>query len=346
MVRKVTMQNIADACGLSRNTISKIFNDRGTVPEATRALVMKKAKELGYQLSAEEEETVSCPAFPPAQNIALLTHSKPSLHSFGSSFITNFTDQICRFGCNLKIFEITDSDYARKMLPAHFIPEEVTGIITLELFDRDYTKMLSSLGIPVLLIDSYVRSSVDILPCDLLCMENFTSTAILTAKLIASGAKTLGFVGDIMHCNSFHERWNGFCTAMQEAGLRVDKSACILADNAEPYGDVNWVLSCLEALPKLPDAFVCANDFLAIRVMQALQKKGIIVPQDVMITGFDGSPEGEVIYPPLTTASIPTADLGRIAADLLLNRIKNPERPVFSVTIKTTPVWRDTIRKA
>ena len=82
-LKRVTIQDIADACGLSRNTVSKVFNDRGAVPEATRRSVIQKAHELGYfQLPNGEEPPSSA-----QKNIALLTQSKPLNHSFGTFFI-------------------------------------------------------------------------------------------------------------------------------------------------------------------------------------------------------------------------------------------------------------------
>ena len=97
-------------------------------------------------------------------------------------------------------------------------------------------------------------------------------------------------------------------------------------------------------MPYLPDGFACANDFLAIRIMQALRRKGVCVPNDVMVTGFDGSPEAEVVSPSLTTAQIPSAQIGRISADMLLERIASPQLPYRCTFLKTTPIWRESTR--
>lgn len=343
-LKRVTMQDIANACGLSRNTVSKIFNGRGAVPDSTREYVLTKAQELGYYQQIADTDT------PPVQktispNIALLTHSKPQNHSFGALFITNFTDQICRSGYNLKVFEISDQEYSEKVFPSHFASDDVSGIVAIELFDREYIQMLCNLGIPVLLIDSYTRAPSDLMRCDVVYMENYASSIALTSHMIEAGAKSIGFVGDVNHCSSFRERWNGYRAALDDADLHLDRDVCILADDSEPYGEVDWMLKKLSAMPNLPDGFVCANDFIAIRVMQALQRKGLSVPNDVMVTGFDGSPEAEVVDPPLTTAQIPSAEIGRISADLLLERIAAPNRPYRCTFIKTTPIWRKSVRE-
>lgn len=341
-LKRVTMQDIADACGLSRNTVSKIFNGRGSVPVSTKELVMTKAQELGYFQLADAEQPAAPAA--PNKNIALFTHNKLLNHSFGALFITNFTDRICRSGYNLKIFDVSMEDYANLTLPSHFVPSEISGIVVIELFDREYIQMLCGLGLPMLLVDSYPHAPGDLMQCDLLCMENYASTIAMTDRLIEAGATRIGFVGDYNHCSSFWERWDGFRSALSTAGLPLDTAMCILDDDSTPYGEVDWALERLQAMPRLPDAFVCANDFIAIRIMLALQRMGLSVPHDIMITGFDGSPEGEVVSPALTTTKIPSAEIGRLAADFLLQRISSPEMPYLCTYVKTTPVWRGSTR--
>ena len=63
-----------------------------------------------------------------------------------------------------------------------------------------------------------------------------------------------------------------------------------------------------------------------------------------MVTGFDGTPQSALIDPPLTTVETPVKAIGRLAADILLTRIANPDFPPFSTRVKTTPVWRSSIR--
>ena len=92
-------------------------------------------------------------------------------------------------------------------------------------------------------------------------------------------------------------------------------------------------------MPEIPDAFACANDFLAIHLMTALKKKGLSVPQDVMLAGFDGSPEASIVDPSLTTAKIPSTEIGMLAASLLTGRILMPEFPFHWTYVKTTPIW-------
>ena len=340
-LKRVTIQDIADACGLSRNTVSKVFNNRGAVPESTRKLVMQQAQALGYGMFSEEDPS---PARDGRVNIALLTQPKLLSHSFGASVLTSFSDQVSRSGYNLKIYEISPREIAEKRLPPHLLLEETAGFLGIELFDREYQAMICSLGIPCVFVDGHARLVGSLLSCDCISMENVAASAALTERLIAAGAKEIGFVGDRKHCSSFYMRWLGCRTALEEAGLTLSDACSILAEDGDQYGDTDWLLSELDRMPRIPDAFVCANDYLAIHLMTALKRKGLSIPGDVMVTGFDGSPESAVVEPALTTAAIPSTDIGRGAAITLFSRINNPNRPHVFLYYKTTPIFRASTR--
>ena len=339
--KRVTMQDIADACGLSRNTVSKVFNNRGAVPSATRALILQKAGELGYGLPADGKPEAPRPA---AGSIALLTSNLPVDYHFGTFFVTTFTDQICRAGYTLKMFEISAEELQRKQLPPHFIPEQVAGIVAIELFDTDYLNMICSLGLPTVVIDSPVHALIHLFPCDFVSMENVASVSVVMKRLFALGARRVGFVGDKDHCGSFYERWFGYRMAQAQAGLKLDESICILAPDASPYNDPDWLAGQLDRMPGLPDAFVCANDYLAIHLMNALKRRGLSIPGDITVTGFDGTSQSALVEPALTTVQIPSLEIGRMAADTLLARIRNPELPFSWTHIRTNPVWRNSTR--
>ena len=342
-MKRVTMQDIANACGLSRNTVSKIFNGRGAVPEATRQTVLRKAQELGYHQIPEEEPVR---AEPRSQNIALLTNRMPADYHFGTFFVPAFAGQLSRAGYTLMMYEIAPDELRGKTLPAHMSLEQTAGIMVIELFDREYLDMLCDLGVPTISIDAYYGANTSPMRCDIISMENTASTFALTNHIISSGARRLGFVGDVEHCNSFHERWTGFCLALCGAGLPLERELCILDSDDAPYGDPEWLLSRLQKMPVMPDAFVCANDYLALCTMTTLKRHGVLIPNEVMVAGFDGTPQSSIVEPALTTAWIPSNDIGRMAADMLLARIENPDRPFQSTYVKTTPLWRDsTARK-
>ena len=342
-IKRVTMQDIADACGLSRNTVSKVFNNRGAVPPPTRSLILQKAKELGYGIPGQPDSPPqSFPVPGPAEgnSIALLTCNMPVDYHFGTYFVTAFTDQICRAGYTLKMFELSGDELRQKRLPPHFSLNQTAGIVGIELFDRKYMDFVCALGLPTIFVDGPAYSGLDLLPCDIILMENWASNIAVISHLASLGAKYIGFCGDKEHCCSFSERWMGYKLGLQLSGLPLDEKLCITEPDSSPYNNPDWLISRFDRMPRLPDAMVCANDYLAVHVMNALKKKGLSVPDDVMITGFDGTSQSALVEPPLTTVQIPSVDIGRMAAETLLSRIRNPALPYSWTHVRTTPVWR------
>ncbi len=338
-LKRITMQQLADACGLSRNTVSKVFNERGTVPDATRQMVMKKAKELGYYAEIKEETEKTAP--PRMQNIALLTSRIPVDAHFGTFVLPAFTERLSRAGYTLTMYEISSEELRDCKLPSHMSLDQTAGISMMDLFDQSYFDMLCALMLPCISIDACANFDATPMSCDFISMENTSSSLLLTKHLIDKGATRLGFVGDPDHCNSFRQRWCGFCSMLDNAEIPLDKSLCILEHDGPNYCNEDWLLSQIQNMPSKPDALVCANDFLAIRIMTVLKRLGLSIPDDIMVTGFDGSPQSAVIEPSLTTVQIPNIDIGRMAANMLLERLKDPERPFCSTYVKTVPVWRN-----
>ena len=344
--KRVTMQDIANACGLSRNTVSKVFNGRGSVPQSTKEIIIKKAEELGYGSPVE-----SAPASPYAPgekqsggSIALLTAKLPRDAHFGTFFMSTFADQMSRAGYTLKIFEISPEETAQKILPPYFDREQVNGIIGIELFDAGYLDMVCALGLPTVMVDGPRSAASSLMSCDYVSMENIASIMTVVGRLSSLGAKRIGFVGDREHCCSFYERWFGFSAGLRERGIPLDERFCILAPDASPYADPDWLISQISRMPGLPDAFVCANDYLGIHIISALKKIGLSIPKDIMVTGFDGTFQATLVEPSLTSVEIPGANMGLIAASLLLSRIRQPDTPFIWLRAKTSPVWRGSTR--
>ena len=149
-LRRVTIQDVADACGLSRNTVSKVFNGRGAVQDSTRQLVLKTAQELGYFQLAFGKETQPELSL---KNIALLTRHMPVDDHFGTSLIPAFAAQLGRAGYTLMMYELSDEELRQGALPAHVNPEQTAAILGIELFDRAYLEKICALKLPILLVD-------------------------------------------------------------------------------------------------------------------------------------------------------------------------------------------------
>ncbi|NJJ38381.1 LacI family DNA-binding transcriptional regulator [Paenibacillus apii] len=337
---KVTIQHIADSLGISRNTASKALNGVESIPAETRNKVLRKAAELKYKQFAYMDIDTAGQVPESQGNIALLTSNLPNSSHFGSQLISGLEKRISAEGYTLSIYFIRENEMGGLALPGNFEASNVDGIICIEMFNKEYSGLVTGLGIPAIFVDCAADIFHPELKADLVLMENQHSAYSLTRKLIAQGYRSFGFVGDYNHCKSFNERWAGFNKALNESGIEPDPSYCIVEPDRNFFLEGDWMKRKLDAMKEWPSVFICANDFIAISVMKSLKHKGIKVPEEVAVCGFDDSSESRVVEPPLTTVHIYSNHMGIISAEMLLSRMKDPSRPFQVTHVGTDLVFR------
>lgn len=345
MGKRVTLQEIADALGMSRNTVSRALNNSGSVSPETRNKISRMATAMGYKQFSTAESAAS-PAFSGSAvngaktEIALFTHSFPGASHSGTKLLEAFQNKIGSLGYKLSINVIKDNEIEGLRLPANFSADHIAGILCIELFSEEYSKFLCRQNVPILFVDTPLLQNCD-LPADALYMENTSSVYRLVNSFIKEGKKRISFVGDRFHCQSFYERWQAYVSAIADSGIDVDTQLCILDDDSNPYSNISWLADRIGSLKKKPEVFFCANDFLATCTIKALRQLGKKVPEDVWVCGFDNAPEATIIEPNLTTVKIHSSSMGYTAADLLLSRIANPHMPYKKTYIETDIILRE-----
>ena len=337
-MKKVTLQDIADELGISRNTVSKAINNAEGLAEATREKILRKATEMGYkQFSYIKEHTGVAPD--PAKRekgeIALLCGNAIAPSHFASLMLDKLKMELLRLGYTLNNHRVESENFQNQSLPVTFSPEQAQAIICIEMFDRAYDEMVCALGLPVLFVDGpNKRAGID-LPADQLYMDNFTAVTQFVNEMLARGKRSIGFIGDYEHCQSFFERYAAFRSAMLMAGVPVDEKYCIRAITQDQ------ISAALNALTDIPEVFICANDFIADDAMYALRKLGKSIPEDILFCGFDDSPNSRILTPSLTTVHIHTQIMAIAAMQLLISRIDNPDLNYRIVHTETELIYRD-----
>lgn len=346
MKKRITIQNIADELGISRNTVSKAINGTGSISDETRDKVLLKATEIGYSQfstpSQVQDNITSTTVY--NKEIALFTHSLIGNSHFCSSLLNTFEKKISKQGYRLSIYTIGDFEIDSLTFPANFNYDNTDGIICIELFSPVYSEFLCTQCIPTLFVDTAANISDLNLASDILYTENHGSVYIMLKELIEKGYRNISFVGDRFNCNSFYERWKGYCDVLNDYNITVTPSNCILDNDSYPYTDSEWLSKRIASLPKLPEVFFCANDFLAISTLKALKKLNYSVPKDILLCGFDNSIESQIIEPSLSTVNIPSFSMGYIAADLILSRIEFPDMSYKTTYVKTNVLLRESTK--
>ena len=259
MKTKVTIQDIADALGISRNTVSEAINNSEGLAEATREKILQKAVEMGYKqfsyVSAMASGTAPIAGDVPQSSvfqgeIALFTTVFLTQSHFASLMLDRFQRELSPLGYTLNTHRI-DSDNIRNLsLPNTFVPSRCSAVICIEMFNQEYDEMVCSLGIPVLFVDGPSRRNGRALPCDQLYMDNTTEVSRFVHEMLQQGQRRIGFVGNYDHCQSFFERYTAFrCTMLLEDEC-VDERYIIKSNRLEDIQEK------LTSLTDLPDVFL------------------------------------------------------------------------------------------
>lgn len=335
---KVMIQDIAREMNLSRNTISKALKNDESVAESTRVRVIQVASAMGYDKITPEmasfaheqrRESTS------GRYAILMTDFADD--NFWQGVIRGITEELRKTSGICFLVLPTMEEVSKNLLPSSLLTERADGIICMTIFPAAYYRKLETLDIPMISFDKPLNVNWHI---DALIPQGAESIHALTRDLIARGRKNIGFIGDITYCESIRDRYAGYLSAMAEAGRLPDARFCWTEDSSHFY-TMEKLTQRLDALPELPDAFVCANDWIALRIMQYCKRKGIAIPEQLAVTGFDNKKECLIIEPNLSSVNTTNRRFGQRLAQQLLWRIANPDMHIEAVWIATSPYIRE-----
>ena len=340
MKKAVSINDIAEALGLSRNTVSKALNGRH-VPNKTREAVLRKAQELNYK--SLNNNLLS------SHKYRLLLLSGKPLHNMNFYVpLVKSVENYC-YDHNYDFFEFTynASDGSFEKIAAYVHGLRVDGIVAIECFDPAFVNSLLNLGVPTCFIDFpgkkfEVEKKYDLITAhDQKAVCEYVKTLYEQYKI-----RRFTFVGDIRHCLSFHERYMGMLRGLSRSGLRHSvEEDLIMDDNAFDYGDSNAMKDKILFHRAMPDCFICCNDFVARNVATAIRKIGYRIPEDTMVVGFDGVAEAEERAPLITTFYVDKEFLGQEAIRLLVSRIEKKDAPSRTIMVDCDLIVRESTTK-
>lgn len=330
-----TINEVADVLGLSRNTVSKVFNNKPGVSDRTRKLV---------QDYLDERVKPSSSASIPQD----LRHRKTIVFSYRwenaeyiNGLLSGIELEIRRNGYFLGLSVVDNNSTGGSYLPESVYNGSVCGILSFNVYEKEYWEEVLSLGIPAVFFDTGLPLHDFRGKADIVCAESYSSVYHAIFELHRMGRRKFAFFGYPDFCNSLHQRWNTFNKALQDLGLTPMEEACVL-DNF-PNDDITQrtLYQRLSELHDLPDAFICASDRQAILLLRVLKELSISVPRQIAVLGFDNLPETMRQLPTLSTIDAHPKYLGQLAVRKLLERLKDPTKPHEYVECEATMIWRE-----
>jgi len=338
-MEKVTMQDIADMLGISRVTVWKVLNNRSGVSKKIRDKVLLAAIETGYIKNGErftqltEENNVA-----DTKKTVSVVISRTNPSTFWFNIIHALAKELDKCGINLMYNYIPSNYYKGYTLPDILTNKKVAGMIIMNVYDVQLLSLLNDLNIPKVFLDVATDFSIADITGDLILLEGRKAIKTITNEIIKKGRTEIGFIGDIHYALTNKERFEGFIAAMEENNLEIKEKYC-MTGKIGIYTYYEEISSFLDSLDKLPEAFVCVSDFVANFLMQYLIEHGYKVPEDIAITGYDGSTEYAMVSGKLTTVNVDTLHLGKRLAKQLLYRMEYLKSPLEITHIRSNIIW-------
>ena len=328
---RVTIRDIANAAGVSPATVSRILNNTAAVDPDKEKLVLQAIERLNFQPNTSAQGLASGRS----STIGVLTQHLGSPF-FGDMLLgierglraSRYAPIFASSQWNLNAdLAVLDTLMRRQVDALIIIGGEIPGDQLLELASH----------LPLIVVARQVEG----LENQCVSLNNFEGAYRATAYLIEMGHTSIAHITGHLSHQDAHDRRTGYLQALGDAGIKVNPNFIVEGDYTETSG-VMGVARLLAARDGAPfSAIFAANDQMAAGARLALHRRGIRVPEDVSLVGFDDLPYSPYMTPPLTTIRQPALEMGQMAAQLMLAMLEN--KPTQGVSFPVQLVVRESV---
>ncbi len=316
----VTIRDIARRLGVAPSTVSRALRGEGRISAEMRERVRQMACELGYIPNAHARALATRATY----TIGVVIHRRhlPMERSF-YGVILGAIEAVC----GPQGYHVLFASVGSRSLPRCVEENRVDGVIFLGTDIGPEMVLPLQERLPVVLVDNEVPGM------ECVVSDNVGGARAATLHLVEHGHRRIAFVAETLADPNFRQRYAGYCQALREAGLPMQRP-WVVEGGRRPDSD-RIAMAKLLGQKSLPTAIVAANDFMATGAVQALIQAGLRVPHDVAVVGFDDGEMATVVQPPLTTAHVARAKMGEMAARRLLELMRNPRQARQICTLPT-----------
>jgi LacI family transcriptional regulator len=328
---RVTLQQVAAHAGVSRATASLIVRGSPNISEATREKVLESMRQLGYvydrvaaNLRSKSSSTVG---------LIITEIANP----YFSDLLDGVHQELDKHGYTVLLGTTFDSSSKQDQLLSTMLEYRVGGVILCPAADspQESIERFKQWDVPVVLVAKEPPGK----NFDYIGADNVVGAEIAVKHLIEKGHRRIAFIGGTSESSPWRDRKQGYCNALQQAGIEVDPSLLIEGPITRDGGN-NAVKKAI-SYPNPPTAVFCFNDIVAFGVMLGLKEVGLTPGLDVGVVGFDNIKEAATSSPSLTTVSACAQPIGTHAASLLHQRIEGFDGKVQRIILKPELIIRD-----
>ena len=344
---RLTLRRVAELAGVSSSTVSRVLNGRSDVSEETRLIVERVARSHGYQArryqarralpagQAGPSRERSGSAGEQLSGLVGVTTTTSGTAYF-STILTGITEALAErdmwaLVCPTRQERNREVSALKRLMRS----EMIGALLLLPEESPDELRALKNDGLAFVVVDPLHDLGPDI---PVVSAANSSGAYQATAHLLQLGHRRIGIITGRRDGAATRARLQGHYAALAEAGVMPDPQLEVEADFLVPGGAAG--ASHLLALATPPTAIFAFNDCMAVGALHAARARGLRLPEDLSVVGFDDTPEAEAAYPGLTTVYQPLKELGRMAVSLLIGLMDQHQFEPLHVELATRLVVR------
>ena len=333
----VTIKDVAEAAGVSISTVSKVLNGHYSISEKTAERVRGIMREMNYYPNANAQSFASGSN----HTVVLLANLAPNTafqnpHMF--EIIAGLEEALCKRGYRL-ILRGTDATSACGIAEEIISRRSADAIaVHVGVMSHPLAAVLTRLQFPHIVLGA---PDFDSQVC-WIDNNNTYSGTVAASFLLSRGYKRLAFIGGKSYDLGSALRLQGVKQGLSNAGAKLEDQYIWLGEStrADGFRMAEGLLS----QKKLPDAIICANNYIALGCVDAVNKRGLRIPKDIGVMAFDNFPFSQIIEPPLTVVDINVRDMGAQAAKFLTDIMRHPNTQIQTYITISNVIVRGSTR--
>ncbi len=334
MIKKaVTMSDIAKELGVSTVTVSKALGDKDGVGNELREKIKKKANEMGYRFSGSSKTNKENLTY--SISIIVAKHFISDASAFYWVVYRYIVELLQKQNYYGILDVVSEDDEATCEVPKSVLEKKVDGVIVLGQLSNSYVNALISMAVPMVFLDFYSsRNDIDTVVAD-----NFFGSYMITNYLIGIGHRKLGFIGSVGSTSSIQDRYLGFYKAHIENRIRLNQAWVIEDRKSDGTSYTEFSLP-----SELPTAFVCNCDEAAYILMNQLKTRGLRVPEDISLVGYDNHIYSTISNPRITTVDVNSYEMSNHAVNIMIRKIQDKNYRSGRVLVTGNLIERDSVK--
>ncbi len=324
-----TIKDVAEAAGVSTATVSRVISGSGIVSKKLARKVLNAISELDYHpdLAARRLRHRTTKIV----GVVLSDIQNP----FFTTLVVGIESVLQEKGFILLLGNSCEDQSRENQHLSTFLSEQVAGVIfTSAGKDLTLYKKFQEIGIPLIAVDRRPPE----LDVDSVQLANEKASFDTVNHFFTEGHRRIGLIAGLEYLTTGSERRQGYMRAFQAAGIPLDPDLIQYGDFRQDSG--YRAMGALLDLSSPPSAVLVSNNLMTLGALQMIHERALVIPDQISIIGFDDIDWASSLRPPMTVIAQPVNDMGIAAANLLLERIQNPDGPIKHLTFDSRLIVR------